>query len=120
MNPLLETGDLPAFDRIAAGHVVPAVEQTLRETRASIERLLDSGGPYSWDDLLAPLELALERLQRVWSPVSHLNAVRNSEDLRNAYNIAWSRSALSIPSWVSTKGCIAPSQRWPTLKRFGN
>jgi oligopeptidase A len=86
MNPLLDAGDLPAFDRIAPAHVVPAVEQTLRTIRQEIERLLETGPPYTWDNLLAPLEVALERLNRVWSPVSHLNAVRNSRALRDAYN----------------------------------
>ena len=85
MNPLLDTGDLPAFDRIDAGHVVPAVEHTLKTIREEIEQLLESGGPYRWDNLLAPLEAAQERLHQVWSPVSHLNAVRNSPALREAY-----------------------------------
>ncbi|MGW8310857.1 MAG: hypothetical protein ACWGNB_07310, partial [Thiogranum sp.] len=85
MNPLLDTGDLPAFDRIDPGHVVPAVEHTLKTIREQIEQLLESGGPYRWDNLLAPLEAAQERLHQVWSPVSHLNAVRNSPDMREAY-----------------------------------
>ena len=86
MNPLLDTGDLPAFDRIVPEHVVPAVEQTLQTINQDIEQLLDNGHPYTWDTLLAPLEAALEKLNRVWSPVSHLNAVRNSPALRDAYN----------------------------------
>lgn len=85
MNPLLDTGDLPAFDRIEPGHVVPAVEHTLKTIREEIEQLLENGGPYRWDNLLAPLEAAQERLHQVWSPVSHLNAVRNSPALREAY-----------------------------------
>jgi oligopeptidase A len=85
MNPLLDAGDLPAFDRIAAEHVVPAVEQTLQTIRRDIEQLLGNGRAYTWSNLLAPLEAALEKLNRVWSPVSHLNAVRNSKALRDAY-----------------------------------
>jgi len=86
MNPLLEYGDLPAFDKIEPEHVVPAVEQTLESTRELIDDLLAKGEPYSWDSLLAPLETALERLHQVWSPASHLNAVCNSDALREAYN----------------------------------
>ncbi len=86
MNPLLAAGDLPAFDRIAPEHVVPAVEQTLQIIRHDIARLLKDSRVYTWDNLLAPLEAALEKLNRVWSPVSHLNAVRNSQALRDAYN----------------------------------
>ena len=86
MNPLLEHGELPAFDQIQTEHVIPAVEQTLDTTRTLIDDLLARGAPYSWDSLLAPLETALERLHQVWSPVSHLNAVCNSDKLREAYN----------------------------------
>ena len=86
MNPLLENGELPAFDQIQTEHVIPAVEQTLGATRTLIDDLLARGAPYSWDSLLAPLETALERLHQIWSPVSHLNAVCNSDKLRAAYN----------------------------------
>ncbi len=85
MNPLLMTTDLPAFDRIRTEHVVPAVEAALESTRGRIEDLLKRGEGYTWDNLLAPLEVALESLHQVWSPVSHLNAVRNSPELRLAY-----------------------------------
>jgi oligopeptidase A len=86
MNPLLDAGDLPAFDRITPEHVVPAVEQTLQTVRQDIDQLLGNGHPYTWDNLLVPIEAALEQLNRVWSPVSHLNAVRNSQAWRDAYN----------------------------------
>ncbi len=86
MNPLLELDDLPAFDRIEAEHVVPAVRQVLGEVQEDIEKLLAAGPPFTWENTLAPLELALNRLHRVWSPVSHLNAVMNSDALREAYN----------------------------------
>ena len=86
MNPLLEQGHLPAFDRIQAEHVEAAVDQILIDTRQRIEHLLQSGPPYSWENLLPPLELALQRLHQAWSPVSHLNAVVNSNALREAYN----------------------------------
>ena len=87
MNPLLEHSELPAFDQIQTEHVVPAVEQTLKTTRKLIDDLLSGGAPYCWDSLMAPLETALERLHQVWSPVSHLNAVRNKDTLREAYNL---------------------------------
>jgi len=86
MNPLLELTDLPAFDRICPEHVEPAVEHILAEIRQEIETLLQTDPPFTWANTLAPLELALNRLHRVWSPVSHLNAVINSDALRSAYN----------------------------------
>ncbi len=85
MNPLLNTDDLPAFDLIQPEHIVPAVETALADTRRLIDALLERDEAFSWDNLLAPLEAALERLHRVWSPVSHLNAVRNTPAVRAAY-----------------------------------
>ena len=85
-NPLLETNELPAFDRIQTVHVEPAVDQALKATRTAIDDLLERAESYNRDSLIAPLELALEKLHRVWSPVSHLNAVMNTDELRSAYN----------------------------------
>ena len=85
-NPLLESLSLPAFSRINAIHVRPAIEQLIGENREAIQRRLDLGGPYTWDNLVEPLETVDDRLNRAWSPVSHLNAVMNSDALRDAYS----------------------------------
>ncbi|MFZ5593086.1 MAG: oligopeptidase A [Pseudomonadota bacterium] len=85
-NPLLETTVLPRFAHIRPEHVEPAIDQVLTENRARVEALLAAGGPYTWDNLVQPLEEMGDRLGRVWSPVSHMNSVVNSEALRAAYN----------------------------------
>ncbi|QGT78558.1 oligopeptidase A [Guyparkeria halophila] len=84
-NPLLDTPDLPAFDRIAPEHVEPAIEQILSDNRAAIEKRLAQGAPFTWDNFVAPMEALEDRLDRAWSPVSHLNAVVNTPELRAAY-----------------------------------
>lgn len=85
-NPLLQYDRLPAFEHIRPEHVVPAVDATLSALRTSIEALLRAGPPYSWDSLVAPLELQLERLQRVSAAVSHMNAMVSTAQLRAAHN----------------------------------
>lgn len=85
-NPLLDTDGLPRFSAIQPAHVRPAVDQVLAENRAAIAELTAQPGPPTWESLVAPLERLEDRLDRVWSPVSHLNAVMNSEALREAYN----------------------------------
>jgi len=85
-NPLLAEDTLPSFSGIRPEHVEPAVDTVLADNRAAIKDLLAAGGPWTWDSLVAPLERLEDRLERVWSPVSHLNAVVNSEALRAAYN----------------------------------
>lgn len=83
-NPLLADEPLPPFDRIAPGHVEPAIDHVIEEARAGLERLLAAGDD-SWSGLVAPLERLLERVDRVWAPVRHLHAVASGEAIRAAY-----------------------------------
>ncbi len=85
-NPLLDLSGLPRFTEILPEHVEPALDAMLARNREERERLLISGVPLSWDSFAQPMEDMEERLNRLWSPVSHLNAVMNSEPLRAAYN----------------------------------
>ena len=85
-NPLLSATDLPSFAAIQPEHVEPALDQVLADNRAELERLLAANAVYSWDNLIYPLEALDDRLNKVWSPVSHLQAVCDSEALRAAYN----------------------------------
>jgi oligopeptidase A len=85
-NPLLESRELPPFSRIKAEHVVPAITRILEDNRAAIAALLEPGKTYTWENLVEPLEDLDDRLNRVWSPVSHMNSVVNSDELREAYN----------------------------------
>jgi oligopeptidase A len=85
-NPLLQTESLPAFSRIRPEHVEPAIDVVLADNRALVQRLLDENTDYSWQNLIEPLELADNRLSRVWAPVRHMNSVVNGDALRAAYN----------------------------------
>ncbi|HEY0664732.1 MAG TPA: M3 family metallopeptidase [Gallionella sp.] len=86
MNPLLDFTGLPRFAEIKPEHVAPAIEQLLDENRALIGRLLTETVQPTWENFVAPMEDANERLSRAWGPVGHLNAVMNSPELREAYN----------------------------------
>jgi oligopeptidase A len=85
-NPLLQAFDLPPYSAIRPEHVEPAVDSILAESRTAMTRLLEqqSGTP-SWDGLVLALDELGARLGQAWSPVSHLNAVCNSAELRSAY-----------------------------------
>ncbi|MGO2458451.1 oligopeptidase A, partial [Vibrio casei] len=88
-NPLLsfvESKDgLPPFSQIKPEHVQLAVEQAIADCRAQVEKVLAGGAEPTWDSLCEPLTETDDRLSRLWSPVSHLNSVQNSEELREAY-----------------------------------
>lgn len=85
-NPLLTGAPIPDFAAIRAEHVEPAIDRILADNRAELEGLLAANENYTWNNLIAPIEAMDDRLNRAWSPVSHLNAVLNSEALRQAYN----------------------------------
>ena len=85
-NPLLTMSGLPPFAQIKPEHVEPAIDSLLAENRRTVEQLLSGTNEYTWDNLVQPLEDMDDRLSRVWSPVSHMNSVMNSEALRDAYN----------------------------------
>jgi oligopeptidase A len=97
-NPLLNITGLPHFSKIKPAHVRPAVEQLLTESRQQVEDLLAHNSDYTWDNLVAPLEAMDDRINRAWSPVSHLNSVVNTDELRDVYN-----SCLPLLSEYSTE-----------------
>ncbi len=86
MNPLLDFTGLPRFAEIQPEHVAPAIEKLLSDCRELIRYLLADDRTPTWNNFVAPMEDAHERLSRAWGPVGHLNAVMNSPELREAYN----------------------------------
>ena len=84
-NPLLADSALPAFSQIKPEHVLPAVEAVLAEYRAAVQAIVADPRPRSFTSVLKPQEVLDSRLERAWSPVSHLHAVADSEALRAAY-----------------------------------
>lgn len=84
-NPLLENHELPPFSSIRPEHIEPAIRQLIDDSRNHLQQLLGNLSTPTWDTLVAPLEEQGDRLERAWAPVSHLNAVCNSEELRKAY-----------------------------------
>ena len=83
-NPLLESSVFPAFDRIRAEHVAPAMRQILNELDVELQ-LLEAHAQPTWTGLVEPLERLGDRLRVTWGIVGHLMGVKNSEELRRAY-----------------------------------
>ena len=85
-NPLLSHAALPAFSDIKPEQVTPALDQVLQTNRQWLEQTLANNTGFTWNNLVTPLNEAGNRLERMWSPVSHMNAVVNTDELRKAYN----------------------------------
>jgi oligopeptidase A len=84
-NPLLGQEPLPPFALIRPEHVEPGVRELLERSRARIGQLESLGKP-TFATVIEPLEELQHQVSRTWSPVSHLNAVLNSDALRAGYN----------------------------------
>ncbi len=85
-NPLLESTTLPQFSKIKPEHIEQAIDTLLAEARKTVEQRLQASSQYSWGNLIEPIEVAEDKLNKAWSPISHMNSVVNSNELRNAYN----------------------------------
>ena len=85
-NPLLSNNTLPLFSEIKPEHIVPAIDKLLAEARATVDTHLKATDQYNWENLIEPIENTEDKLNKAWSPVSHMNSVVNSEPLREAYN----------------------------------
>jgi oligopeptidase A len=90
-NPLLQKEGLPAFESIQASHIEPAIDHLLSKNRRTIESLLNTKKDYNWNNLLQKIEDMDDRLNRAWSPASHLHSVADNEQLREAYNACLSK-----------------------------
>ncbi len=84
-NPLLVSSELPAFSKIKPEHVKPAVEQAISDCKKVIEQVLADNDVFSWQNLVMPIDDIDDVLSKLWSPISHMNSVLSSDELRDAY-----------------------------------
>ena len=83
-NPLLTPTVLPAFSKIEPQYIESAIKQLIQENRETVERVVNQPH-FTWENFILPLTESGDRLSKVWSPISHLNSVKNSPELREAY-----------------------------------
>jgi len=83
-NPLLISSDLPNFSQIKPEHVKPAVENAIAACKKMIASVLEEKN-FTWANLITPTDEVDDKLTKLWSPVSHMNSVVNSDALREAY-----------------------------------
>lgn len=82
---LTDFSDFPKFDLINIEDIEPTLTELLAHSRAKIEELAEATKGKTWENFILPMDEIDNALERMWSPVSHLNAVKDSDELRNAY-----------------------------------
>ena len=83
-NPLLITSGLPAYDRITARDIEPAVTALLENAEQLLSKA-EEAETGNWDALMTPLGQIDLLFEYGWSPVNHLLGVANSDELRSAH-----------------------------------
>ena len=86
MNELLLESPFPDFDSISAEQVVPAIEAILKAKRSELALIKDGAEGADLVQAFHALERLSARLNEVWAPIAHLNAVMSHDALRAAYN----------------------------------
>lgn len=76
---------LPDFASIDPANLVSTLETLIKDLQGQIDQMVGNDSP-SWQNFVEPLAESMDVLSRFWSPVSHLNAVMNTEEMRDAYN----------------------------------
>lgn len=117
-NPLLEAVTLPAFDRIEPDHLAPALDAVLEDNTRLLDEVADAA-PH-WATVVEPLEAAGDRLSRVWSPVSHLHAVRDSAGLREVYEAALPKLSAYYSAYGQHRGLFKAYQRLADSPEFAD
>ena len=84
-NALCDFKELPNFSNFKVESVRPAIKSLIEQAEKTIEQVV-SQNESNWNETIEPLTAAVDRLNRAWGQVGHLNSVVSSEDLRAIYN----------------------------------
>ena len=88
-NPLLQNEGLPKFSSVEPSNLTPAVTNLLenldKDFAALTSKISEEGYQPSYDEILPELEKMQYGLGFAWGVTSHLNGVKNSDELREAY-----------------------------------
>ncbi|MBE9224408.1 M3 family metallopeptidase [Phormidium sp. LEGE 05292] len=119
-NPLLIGKGLPPFDAIKPEQVEPAFAELLTKLEAELAQLEANVQP-TWSGLVEPLDRLNDPLRWSWGVVSHLMGVKNSPELRQAYeNVQpivvqfWNKLNQSKPIYEAFKA-LRQSEDWDKL-----
>lgn len=125
-NPIIDWSNSPTllhppYDAIHPSHVVPGVTAVLDTLNAELDALEASVAP-TWEGVVEPLERIVDRLSRVWGAVSHLKAVKDTKELRDAVDevqpqrVALSlRLSQSVPLYEAFQALKNDASKWQAM-----
>lgn len=84
---LLDISGLPKFSKIKIKDIESSIDKVIKNNQEQLASLLEKGENLDWETLNQTLEQMDNILSRVWSPVSHMNSVVNSDELRKVHDL---------------------------------
>ncbi|MCF6765237.1 M3 family metallopeptidase [Thiotrichales bacterium 19S3-7] len=82
-NPLIE---LPEYSKIDIQHFESQLDNQLEHCRDLRKKLLAENTDYSWTNLIDPLDACEDQLNKLFAPISQLNAVLSDDTIREVYD----------------------------------
>jgi len=76
---------LPVFSEILPKDIKANVEEAIDDCKQVIADVLSSTKEYTWKSLVEPIDDIDDTLGKLFSPISHMNSVVSSDELREAY-----------------------------------
>lgn len=83
-NPLMDIETELCFADFKIEHVVPAITALVERAESELTELEQNIAP-GWDALMGRLDAIWSPVWDAWGMVCHLNSVKNSDELRSAY-----------------------------------
>ncbi|BFM49978.1 oligopeptidase A [Marinomonas sp. THO17] len=77
---------LPNFSAVEVSRIEAELDAILENNRTQIAACVAGNSQPTWQNMVLPLDQLDDDLSNFWSPISHLNAVQNTPELRAAYN----------------------------------
>ncbi|WP_394183429.1 oligopeptidase A [Marinomonas posidonica] len=77
---------LPNFSGVEVSRIETDLDAILVRNKEQIDACVKANQNPSWESLVLPLDQLDDDLNNFWSPISHLNAVQNTPELRAVYN----------------------------------
>ncbi len=93
------TSKLPDFSTIEPQMIEEKLKQLLSKQKDKISTLIETTQLPTWQNLMAPLEQLDAELQAFWNPISHLNHVKDSPELRENYALCLSHLS-DFSTWL--------------------
>lgn len=91
--------NLPLFTSIKVNLIEQDLKDILAQQVQAINNITESTTTPTWDNTIAPLDKLSAQLHDFFAPISHLNNVANTKELRAAYNACLPHLS-SFSTWV--------------------